>query len=105
MKDKQDTNIEDWEKRLHYLLIGYASAKTNEDSKRQWKEILDYIQSLISQAVQEAKEEMDRLHYNCHMWKLFKETDDYQIQICSRCGLYRKHRYGKEVEFLSKLNK
>jgi hypothetical protein len=42
-----------WEKRLHYLLIGYSSSKTYKESKEQWMEIRDYIEQLLSERERE----------------------------------------------------
>ena len=41
------------ETKLHYLLIGYTNSKTLEDSKRQWKEILEHINQELSKAREE----------------------------------------------------
>ena len=45
------------EKKLHYLLIGYANSKTLEDSKRQWKEILEHINLELDKAREEGRRE------------------------------------------------
>ena len=49
------------EKKLHYLLIGLGNAKTHEDSKRQWKEILEHIDQELSKAREEGRQEQAKL--------------------------------------------
>ena len=34
----------EWKEHLHYLIIGYSQSKTYKDGKKQWKEILDFIE-------------------------------------------------------------
>ncbi|MFA7628723.1 MAG: hypothetical protein WCY37_04960 [Candidatus Dojkabacteria bacterium] len=48
------------ERKLHYLLIGLSTAKTNEDSKRQWKEILAYIDYELDKAREDVLIELQK---------------------------------------------
>ncbi len=78
------TGEEEWEKKFHYLLIGYANAKTHEDGKRQWKEIRDYFREQLSLAREGGRQE-GRGEILDNIWKYLRplhlECSDYTYML------------------------